>query len=87
MVGIITQSSITAYITTSLQEIKLSTLLNLLQDSTMIITMGSSITVMKKYCHTKRSKITTNDKIDENINVDDIAQDDKIHYDMLENGE
>ncbi len=59
MVGIITQSSITVYNTKSLQEIKLSTLLKLLQDSTMIITMGSSITVTKKYCHTKRSKITT----------------------------
>ncbi len=28
-----------------------------------------------------------NDKMDENINVDGIAQDDEIHYDVLENGE
>ena len=58
MVGIIIQSSITVYITTSLQETKLNMLLKLLPQLTMIIIMGSSTTVMIKYYHIKKSKIT-----------------------------
>ena len=57
MVGIIIQSSTTAYNTTSLQETKLNMLLNLLPQLTMTIIMGSSITATIKYYHIKKSKI------------------------------